>query len=69
MRTARAAADGSYIFPALPPGAYYVAAVQEDTVDEWQDPAFLESLSRSATEIMLAEGERKTLELRTAAIR
>src|SRR5262245_10384160 len=47
MRTARAASDGAYLFPTLPPGAYYVAAVREDTLSDWTDPAFLESLSRS----------------------
>jgi hypothetical protein len=69
MRTARASKDGSYIFPALAPGAYYVAAVQEDTIGEWQDPMFLESLSRSASEVRLAEGERKGQDLRTIPVR
>lgn len=69
MRTARASGDGSYMFPALAPGAYYVAAVQEDTIGEWQDPVFLESLSRSASEIVLSEGERKGQDLRTITVR
>src|SRR5262249_57041208 len=34
LRTARAAPDGGYQFAALAPGAYYVVAVQEDTIDE-----------------------------------
>src|SRR5262249_12476389 len=69
LRTARAAPDGGYQFAALAPGAYYVVAVQEDTIDEWTDPAFLESLSGSATEVVVAEGERRVLDLRTTVIR
>src|SRR5260221_12045574 len=45
MRTARVAADGSFAIQALPSGEYYVVAVQEDLVGEWQDPALLQALS------------------------
>ena len=69
MRTARANADGSYLFPALPPGDYYLVALHETFEDEWRDPAFLETLSRTAEQIQLAEGERKTQDLRTATLR
>ncbi len=69
MRTARANADGSYLFPALPPGDYYLVAVHETFEDEWQDPAFLETIARSADQVHLAEGERKTQDLRTTTAR
>jgi hypothetical protein len=69
MRTARAADDGSYAIRSLPPGEYYVAAVQEDLVGEWQDPALLRALTRVAQTIRLVDGEQKTVNLRAASIK
>jgi hypothetical protein len=69
IRTARANADGSYLLPALPPGDYYVAALHEPPDDQWRDPAVLEIIARSAEQVHLAEGERKTQDLRTITIR
>ena len=63
MRTARAAKDGSYTLQPLPAGEYYVVAVQEDQVGDWQDPALLQALSRVATTIRLLDGEQKTQNL------
>ena len=68
-RTARANADGSYLLPALAPGDYYVAALHESSDEYWGDPAVLELVARSSEQVHLAEGERKTLNLRTATIR
>jgi hypothetical protein len=68
IRTARATADGSYLFPSLPEGDYCVVAVHEPP-DDWADPASLENLARTAEHVHLAEGERKTQDLRTATIR
>ncbi|HTM27453.1 MAG TPA: carboxypeptidase-like regulatory domain-containing protein [Vicinamibacterales bacterium] len=69
MRTARAGVDGVYSMQSLPAGEYYVAAVKEDRVWEWQDPALLQSLSRVAGTIRLFEGEQKTMDLRSVEIR
>jgi hypothetical protein len=69
MRTARAAADGAYSIQALPPGEYYVAAVQEDLVGEWQDPALLRALAKLAQRVRIVEGEQKSVNLRAGAIR
>jgi hypothetical protein len=63
MRTARAAKDGAYSLLALPGGEYYVVAVQEDALGDWQDPALLRSLSRLAQTIRLLDGEQKTQNL------
>jgi len=65
LRTARATADGSYLFPSLPPGDYFILAVHETFEDEWRDPEFLESIAGSAEQVRLVEGERRTLDLRT----
>lgn len=69
MRTARAAKDGSYQLQALPAGEYYVVAVQEDLVGEWQDPALLQTLARVARTVRLVDGEQKTEHLTAAALR
>jgi Carboxypeptidase regulatory-like domain len=69
MRTARAAKDGAYAIQGLPAGEYYLVAVQEDRVGEWQDPALLTALSRFAQTIRLGDGEQKTQNLTSAALR
>jgi hypothetical protein len=69
MRTARAAKDGTYSLTALAPGEYYVVAVQEDLVGEWQDPALLQALTRVARQIRLVDGERKLQDFTSAQIR
>ena len=69
LRTARAAPDGSYSIQALPAGEYYVVAVEEDRVGEWQDPALLRALARFAQTVQVVEGDRKMVNLRAAAIR
>ncbi len=69
MRTARAAKDGSYSLQALPAGEYYLVAVQEDQVGEWQDPALLQALSRLALTVRLLDGEQKTQNLTSASIK
>jgi hypothetical protein len=68
MRAVRAASDGAYALPNLPAGEYYVVAVRDDLVD-WQDPAVLRSLARSAEQVHLVDGERKSVNLRTVSAR
>jgi hypothetical protein len=64
-------ADGTFSGDGLPPGDYFVAAV--DTVpggrggDDWQDPDYLETLMPRAQHIMLSEGTRVTLSLSVLA--
>lgn len=69
IRTARAAEDGTYVFPVLPPGEYYLIALREDVMDAFQDPAFLQSIAPSATRVRLLEGDRRTQDLRTVSLR
>jgi hypothetical protein len=69
LRSARADKDGAYLFPALPAGEYYIVAIREDSLFDWQDPAFLEALSGTASRVRVAEGERKTQDLRTSMVR
>lgn len=69
MRTARAAKDGSYSINGLPAGEYYVVAVKEDMVGEWQDPALLEALASLAHQVRIIDGERTQQDLTSAVIR
>jgi protocatechuate 3,4-dioxygenase beta subunit len=64
----RPKADGSFEIPGLPPGEYYVAAVDrmQGTAGfgEWQDRAFLESLAPRATRMTVADGQLTPVALR-----
>ena len=61
--------SGTYAVPGLPPGQYFVVAVDESTTAEWQDPRFLERLQRSATRVTLQAGEKKTQALTLVVVR
>jgi hypothetical protein len=69
IRTNRAKADGTFRIDGLPVGEYYVAAVKEDMVDRWNDPALLRALTRIAQRVQLADGERKAIALTAAEVR
>jgi hypothetical protein len=53
--------DGAFEIAGLPPGQYYVAAVDrlQGTAGfgEWQDPAFLESMAPRATRVTVTDGQ------------
>ena len=69
FKVARADKDGHYAFPNLPGGDYYVAAVKDDTVDDWWDPALLRMLSRVARQVRLADGEQRRQDLDTLEVK
>jgi hypothetical protein len=68
VRLVRAGKTGEYSLN-LPPGQYYAIAVPDAQAADWQDPAFLEAASRSGTRVVIADGERKTQDLRTRELR
>jgi hypothetical protein len=57
----RPKSDGTFAVRDLPPGPYYVAAVDRlqgsEGSGEWQDPAFLESIASQATRVTLTDGQ------------
>lgn len=55
--------DGRFTVGGLPAGEYYVAALTDVEPGEWFDSTFLAALPTS-TRVVLAEGEKKTLDLR-----
>ena len=66
MRKTTAGPDGAFSVAALPFGSYYVAAVGRlpfNGVDDWQDPAFLETLVFQASTVTLAEERKVTIKL------
>jgi hypothetical protein len=68
IRGVRASEDGTFVIDALPPGDYSVAAVQDDLVGEWNDPALLRALAAVAQTVHVLEGERSAVALRAASI-
>jgi Carboxypeptidase regulatory-like domain len=68
LRSARANAKGQFGLSSLPPGDYYVVAVQEEPPGDWRDPASLDALARIATQITILEGEHKTIDLRVREV-
>lgn len=60
LRTTRADKTGSYTIPNLPAGEYFVVAVPDKMAADWQNPKFLEGLTSDATRVRLADGEKRS---------
>jgi len=58
--------DGSYRVANLPPGDYYLAAVAGFDPADLANPGFFDQLVAASVRITLAEGEKKTQDLRLA---
>jgi hypothetical protein len=67
MRTSRPDQDGRFKVSGLPPGAYYIIALDYlDTSGDWNDPEALDRLKSKAATFSVNEGETKTLDLKIA---
>ena len=64
VQTARPSSDGQFKVTGLPAGEYYVCAVTAVDRTEAYDPAFLEQLVPVAFKITIADGEKKTVNLK-----
>ncbi|HUL73456.1 MAG TPA: carboxypeptidase-like regulatory domain-containing protein [Vicinamibacterales bacterium] len=69
VRLTRASKTGAYAFGALPPGEYYLVAFSDEFADEWQDPRFLDQLTRAATRVQLGDGDKRTQDLTRQNVR
>jgi hypothetical protein len=69
LKSARANAKGEFGLSSVPPGDYYVVAVPEEQTADWRDPKVLEALARLATQVSIAEGEHKAIDLRLKEVR
>jgi hypothetical protein len=68
MRSTRPSKTGAYTIAGLPPGDYYVAAVREESIAQWQDPQVLQALTRSAEQVRLSEGDPRTVDVRSVVV-
>ena len=64
VRSTRPGTDGKFTVATLPPGEYRMAAVVDASPTDITDPLFLEQLVAASVRITLAEGEKKTQDLR-----
>jgi hypothetical protein len=63
----RPASDGSFNVRGLPAGEYWMAALTDlEQRDDWVDPAVLRQLVPAAVKVTLADGEKKTQDVRIA---
>jgi len=70
LRNVRASTDGSYALVNLPPGPYFLVALNSDELrDDWSDPAYLRKLSAVATRIDVRASERIVENLVTKRVR
>lgn len=68
MRAIRVDREGQYRTDGLPAGEYLVVAVRDEVTANWQDPRVLRVLAKQATAVTIAEGEARTVSLRTSAV-
>jgi hypothetical protein len=66
LRTTRVDKTGNFRMQNLPAGEYFIAAVPDKIAADWQNPKFLEGLAADATRVRLAEGDRRTQNVKVA---
>jgi protocatechuate 3,4-dioxygenase beta subunit len=64
IATARPDQNGRYQLRGLPPGEYFLVAIDPAEQGEWYEPAFLDQQRLGASRFSLVEGETKTQDLR-----
>ena len=69
MRTARVSPTGAFNIGTLPAGDYYIVAVPDEYSGEWNDPAYLDVLTRVAMRVSVGDGERKVQEVDVQDVR
>lgn len=69
LRTARVDARGSFGIRSVPAGDYYVVAIPDEQSGDWRDPAVLDTLARIATQVTVADGEHKMIDLVVKEVR
>lgn len=64
IRAAAPATNGSFSISGLPAGEYAIAAVEDVEASDLADPAFLSQVLAASVKIAIADGEKKTQNLR-----
>jgi len=62
----RPSGDGHFKLQNLPPGDYYIGAVNDVEQGEWYDPSFLAQLVTASQKLTLGDGEKKVQNLKIA---
>lgn len=62
LRQVRSAESGGYRIRGVPEGDYYIAAIQESEAIDWQDPALLALVARTASRVTIGKYEQKTVD-------
>jgi len=68
-REVRASSVGLYDVTGLPPGEYFIIAIDDAAAEGWQDPGKLAALRSAALRITLRPDEQKGIELKVSPIR
>ena len=66
IMSARPGTDGTFSFRGFPAGQYRLTAVTDAEPGEWYDPAFLSQVVSASMTLPIAEGEKKTQDIRLA---
>ena len=69
FQTSRVTDTGSFRVVGLPDGDYLAAAVPEERLAEWRDPAFLKKLVPASARAMIAEGQKPLVNLKVSDVR
>jgi hypothetical protein len=64
LKSSRPDQDGRFKVSAIPPGEYYVIALDYVDSNDWNDPQFLDSIRAKASRFSLSDGETKSIDLR-----
>jgi protocatechuate 3,4-dioxygenase beta subunit len=57
IRSARTSRTGDYSFGGVPPGEYFVAALNDAIALHWQEPAFLQRVARTAPRVTVRDAQ------------
>jgi hypothetical protein len=64
FRSGRPDQDGRFKLTSLPPGDYFIIALDYMDANEWTDPEFLDRIRTKATRLSIGEGETKSVDLK-----
>ncbi len=64
ISTSRTGDTGAYHIRGLPPGDYFILAVDDVEQGEWFDPAYLDAMKEKAQRITLQDGDKKSFDVR-----
>ena len=69
QRSSRAPQSGTVMFGSLIGGEYFLAALPDQFSTEWQDPAYLELLARSAERLTIVPGDKRSISIDIANVK